>query len=172
MSNSIKSFKSNYINNNPSLCCHAPNNSLVVSSDQFKISLNISDKKLKLNVNSEQRQSPTTSSSKPLSLKSSLPQRPPALQRSKRLVPSIDVSVQQTLNEHAIVPLVIEQKADQIGAVKLNASEPYASYNILSSRARASTLKSDRHSTQTGSGESSGNQNVRQIWRAFNSNKN
>lgn len=83
------------------------------------------------------------------------------LQRSKRLVPSIDVSVQQTLNEHPIAPIVIEQqqKSDQNSAVKLYASEPYASYNILSPRART-TLKADFHSPRTGSDDSSGSRNV------------
>ncbi|XP_037029345.1 uncharacterized protein LOC119069403 isoform X2 [Bradysia coprophila] len=115
------------------------------------------DKKLKLNGNSDQRQSPPIASNKPTSIKS-LPLRPPTLQRSKRLVPSIDVSVQQTLNEHPMVPLVIEQKSDQISAVKLYASEPYASYNILSPRAR-NTLKADFYSPRTGSDESSGSRN-------------
>lgn len=82
------------------------------------------------------------------------------LQRSKKLVPSIDVSVQQTLNEHAMVPLVIEQKSEQNSAVKQYASEPYASYNILSPRART-TLKADFHSPRTGSDDSSGSRNVR-----------
>ncbi len=81
------------------------------------------------------------------------------MQRSKRLVPSIDVSVQQTLNEHPIAPLLIEQKSDQISAVKLYASEPYASYNILSPRALRNTLKAD-HSPRTGSDESSSSRNV------------
>lgn len=118
------------------------------------------DKKLKLNGNSDQRQpiSPPTLSNKQTSIKS-LPQRPPMLQRSKRLVPSIDVSVQQTLNEHTIAPLVIEQKSDQNSAVKLYASEPYASYHILSPRART-TLKVDFNSPRTGSDESSGSRNV------------
>lgn len=116
---------------------------------------------MKLTGKSDQRQtiSPPTFSNKPTSIKL-LPQRPPMLQRSKKLVPSIDVSVQQTLNEHPISPLVIEQKSEQNSAVKQYASEPYASYNILSPRART-TLKADFHSPRTGSDESSGSRNVR-----------
>lgn len=116
----------------------------------------ISDKKLKQNGNGDQRQSisPPIQTNKAAPIKS-LPQRPPMLQRSKRLVPSIDVSVQQTLNEHSMAPLVIEQNS----AVKINASEPYASYNILSPRART-TLKVDFHSPRTASDDSSGSRKV------------
>ncbi|KAJ6642999.1 hypothetical protein Bhyg_07955, partial [Pseudolycoriella hygida] len=90
------------------------------------------DKKLKLNGNSDQRRpnSPSTASNKSTSTKL-LPQGPPTLQRSKKLVPSINVSVQQTLNEHSVASLVIEQK---------------------------STLKRDPHSPRKCSDESSGSQ--------------
>lgn len=108
---------------------------------------------------SDQRQ-PSSSPTNKQTLVKSLPERPHKLQVSKRLVPSIDVSVQQTLNEHTVAPLLIEKKSNQNSAAKIYASEPHASYYMPSSAAR-STLKFDFNSTRTVADESSGSRNVR-----------